>query len=83
MNVLIMVGIIVLILASLCMIGLVLMQDTKSGGIGSSFGGNTDSFYGRNKSKTREGRLSTMTKVLAGVIAVVCIVTVLLLKWVQ
>ncbi len=80
MYALIWIGFIVLILASVSMIALVLMQDTKSSGLGSSFGGNTDSFYGRNKSKTREGRLAFLTKVLGVVIAVVCIVTVLMLK---
>lgn len=80
MYALIWVGFILLIVASLVMIGLVLSQDSKSSGLGSSFGGNTDSFYGRNKSKTKEARLSFFTKVLAVVIAVLSIVTVLLLK---
>lgn len=75
------ISIIVLIISAIAMIGLVLMQDTKSSGLGAEFGGNTDSFFGRNRSKTKESRLAFLTKVAAVAIAVACVVATLLLKY--
>ena len=75
------ISIILLIVAAIAMIGLVLMQDTKSSGLGTEFGSNTDSFFGKNRSKTKENRLAFMTQVLAVAIAVCCVVATLLLKY--
>lgn len=74
-------SIILLIAAAVVLIILVLMQDTKGGGLGAEFGGNTDSFFGRNRSKTKEGRLVFLTKVASIAIAVLCVGATLLLKY--
>lgn len=72
---------ILLIISAVLMVIVVLSQTVKTSGLGATFGGETDSFYGKNKSKTRDGRLMTATKVLAIAIGVICIVLTLLLKW--
>lgn len=73
--------IILLIASALALIVLVLMQDSKGGGLGTEFGGNTDSFFGRNRSKTKESRLAFLTKIASVAIAVCCVVVTLLLKY--
>lgn len=75
------ISIIMLIAAALVLIVLVLMQDNKGGGVGSEFGGNSESFFGRNRSKTKENRLVFLTKVVSTVIAILCVVATLLLKY--
>ena len=72
---------VLLIVSALALIVLVLMQDSKGGGLGAEFGGNTDSFFGRNRSKTKESRLVFLTKVASIAIAVCCVVVALLLKY--
>lgn len=81
MTVLIYILFVLLILTSVAIIGVVLMQDAKSSGLGGAFGGgNTDNFFGRNKSKSREGRLQFLTKALAISIGVVSVALALLVK---
>ena len=42
----------------------VLLQEGKSG-LGSLAGGNNETFWGKNKGRSAEGKLATITKVLA------------------
>ncbi len=65
---------ILLIVCCACLITVVLMQSTKSAGLGGAFGGDTQSFTPRGKAASREVKLQKATKILAiagGVIAVV------------
>ena len=65
---------ILLIVCCACQITVVLMQSTKSAGLGGAFGGDTQSFTPRGKAASREVKLQKATKILAiagGVIAVV------------
>lgn len=82
MNTLIWILFILLIASAVMLIAVVLMQNVKTSGLGATFGGNmeTESFYGKNKSKTRDGRLQNLTKLLAVVIGVLCIVLTLILN---
>lgn len=48
----------------IALVVVVLLQEGKSGGLGSLAGGN-DTFWGQNKGRTKEGTLLTVTKVLA------------------
>lgn len=64
---------IVLILGSILLISVVLMQSTKSSGLGGAFGGDTQSFTPRGKAASKEAKLQKLTKITAvgiGVIAV-------------
>ena len=72
---------ILLIVMCIAMVAVVLMQDTKGGGMGEAFGGGgTDSFYSKNKSRGKEAQLSNLTKILACAIAVLSVVMVMLTK---
>jgi len=69
---------IVLIIASIILTIIVLMQEGKQDGLG-SIAGSTDTYYNKNKSRTMEGTLEKLTKILAVLFFVICIV--LNLKW--
>ena len=71
---------IVLILASVALTIVVLMQESKSEGLSGMFGGVTESFFGKNKSKTIEAKLVLITKILGVSIAVLAVAMVLLLR---
>ena len=64
---------IVLIICSIALIAVVLMQQTKSSGLGGAFGGDTQSFTARGQAASREAKLQKITKILAIVIAVIAI----------
>ena len=60
---------IVLIVLSIAMIAVVLMQQSKSAGLGSAFGGDTQSFTARGQ----KAKLQRITKILAVAIGVIAI----------
>lgn len=65
---------IVLILASAALVVSVLMQKTKSSGLGRAFGSDTASFNtARNKAVSKEAKLQKITLILGIVIAVLTI----------
>lgn len=66
-------GIILLILA----VGLVVviaMQHSKKSGLGSIMGGSSDSYYGRNKAKSKENILKKLTAIFAVALAVLALI---------
>ncbi len=66
-------GIILLVLA----VGLVVviaMQHSKKSGLGSIMGGSSDSYYGRNKAKSKENVLKKLTAIFAVALAVLALV---------
>ncbi len=67
----------VLVLSSVLMCVVVLVQQTKSSGIGAGFG-ETVSFSQRGKKASREAKLQKITVVLAIVIAVLAIALLLI-----
>ncbi len=64
---------IVLILASIALIAVVLIQQTKSAGLGGAFGGDTASFTARGRAASKEAKLQKITVILAAVIGVLAI----------
>jgi len=60
---------ILLVVSALVLIGTVLLQPGESSGLGSIAGG-AETFFGKNKSKTMEGKLALATKISAGVFTV-------------
>ena len=57
---------VVLILLSIATIVVVLMQKSREGGLsGAITGGGADTFFGKNKSRTREAILAKATKYIA------------------
>lgn len=65
--------IVIQILMSLLLMVVVLMQPSKTQGFGNVITGNTDTFYSRNKVRTKESVLANITVFSAIVFAVVTI----------
>ena len=64
---------ILMVISALVMIVTVLMQSSDSDGMGALTGG-SDTFFGKNKNNTLEGKLSNATKISAIVFVVLAIV---------
>ena len=57
---------ILLVVAALVLIATVLLQPGESNGLGAIAGG-AETFFGKNKAKSMEGKLALATKISAGV----------------
>ena len=68
---------IVLILISIILIVTVLMQEGQRQGLG-AIGGGAETFFGKNKAKSMEGRLQRYTKIAAAVFIVLAIVATII-----
>ena len=66
-----------LVLAAIVLIVTVLMQEGNSQGLGSISGG-AETFLGKNKAKSIEGKLELITKVAAGAFVVLALLMVLI-----
>ena len=71
----------ILVVASILMCVVVLIQQTKSSGLGAAYGGDTVSFSQRGKAASREAKLQKITVVLAIVIAVMAIALLLISRF--
>ena len=56
---------ILLVLFELFLIIVVLLQSGKSAGLSASIGGGTETFFGKNKARSYEGRLQRLTTISA------------------
>ena len=65
-----------LIITALVLVAAVLMQEGNSQGLG-AIGGAAETFLGKNKSKSLEGKLELITKVSAGAFVVLDLLMVL------
>lgn len=64
---------VVLVLCALVLIATVLLQPGESNGLGAIAGG-AETFFGKNKAKTMEGKLALATKVSAAAFIVCALV---------
>lgn len=64
---------ILIVLLSIVMVLIVLLQPGNSEGVGAISGG-AETFFGKNKAKTLEGRLKRLTIIVAVALVVLCIV---------
>ena len=64
---------IVFVILCIAMIALVLMQEGKGDGLG-SLAGNSETYWGKNKSRSKEGNLAKLTKAMAAVFVVLALV---------
>lgn len=74
---------ILLIFASLAIIVIVLMQKSREGGLSGAITGGSDTFFGKNKSRTKEAILARVTKYVAIVFFVLCFAATLLLLFLK
>ena len=65
---------IILFIVCLALAAIVLMQQGKSAGLSGAISGAAESYFGRNKTRTMEVKLERITKILAGVYIVLCLV---------
>ncbi|MCH5191828.1 MAG: preprotein translocase subunit SecG [Oscillospiraceae bacterium] len=73
-----------LILLAIAIIVLVMMQEGNQQGLsGAISGGSSESFFGKNKSRTNEAKVSFITKILAGVFFVLALVASIVMLFVK
>ncbi len=68
---------IILAIDSIALVTLVLMQEGKSAGLG-AISGIAESYYGKNKARTMEGKMERLTRILAAVLIALSFVIYLL-----
>lgn len=71
-TVMIIVGI-VLCIDALALIILVLMQQSKQAGLSGAIAGSAETFFGKQKAKSYEGKLVLLTKITAAVFLVLAV----------
>lgn len=64
---------IIFILVCIALTVLVLMQEGKSAGLG-SIGGSTETYWGKNKGRSKEGMYVKVTKILAVLFMVLAVI---------
>ena len=74
---------IVLIITSIALIAIVLLQEGRSAGLSGAIAGGAETFLGKNKSKTIESKLISITKILAIVFFVLSLVATLIVLFVR
>ena len=65
---------IVLAIDCVALVIIILMQQGKSQGLGALAGANTDTYWSQNKSRSAEGHLRKITKILAVIFIVIAVV---------
>ncbi|MBQ4284540.1 MAG: preprotein translocase subunit SecG [Lachnospira sp.] len=65
---------IVFVIVAILLTVLVLMQEGKQNGLGAIAGGSSDTYWGKNKGRTMEGKLATYTKILVAVFIIIAAV---------
>lgn len=73
MNVVATIITIALVIVAILLIVTVLMQKTKSAGMGSAFGGDTASFTAKGKAASREAKLQKLTIIFASIMGVLAV----------
>ena len=61
---------VIMFLLSAAIIGLVLLQQSREAGLSGVIAGGADTFFGKNKSRTRDAKYAKWTKILAVVMFV-------------
>jgi preprotein translocase subunit SecG len=73
---------IVLLLVSLVLIVVILMQPGKSAGLSGAIAGGAETFFGKNKAKSYEGKLMLITKIGAGALFVLSLALAILGRYI-
>ena len=77
MTVISVIATILLVLAALVLIATVLLQPGETNNLGAIAGG-AETFFGKNKAKSMEGKLALATKVSAGVFIVCALIVAMI-----
>ena len=73
----------VLIFLSIAIIVIVLLQQSKQQGLSGAIAGGAETFFGKNKSRSNEAKLSRITKILATCFFVLSLGVTLLLGFLK
>ncbi|MBO6159658.1 MAG: preprotein translocase subunit SecG [Firmicutes bacterium] len=65
---------IVLLLVCLVLSAVVLLQEGKSAGLSGAISGAAETYFGKNKARTLEGKMERLTKILAACYLVLALV---------
>ena len=65
---------VIFILVCIFLTIVVLMQESKQNGLSGAISGAADTYWGKNKGRSMEGKLVTITKVLAVLFVVIAII---------
>lgn len=68
----------VLIVSAIFIIVTVMLQQSRQAGLSGAIAGGADSFFEKNKGRTKEAKLAFVTKIMAGIFFVVALVAVIL-----
>ena len=64
----------IFILVCICLSVVVLMQESKQNGLSGAISGAADTYWGKNKGRSMEGKLVTFTKILAVLFVIIAII---------
>ena len=62
------------VIAAVAIIVVVLLQDSRKSGLSGSIAGGAETFFGKNKARSLDGKLARWTKILAAVFIVLTVV---------
>lgn len=65
---------VLLILASVAIVIIVLMQQSRQAGLSGAIAGGSETFFGKNKSRTMDAKLAKFTKILGVIFFVLALV---------
>lgn len=68
----------ILIVASIFIVLFVMLQESRQAGLSGAIAGGSDSFYEKNKGRSKEAKLAFFTKILSVVFFVATLVAVIL-----
>ncbi len=72
---------ILLVIASLAIVAVVMVTDTRNSGINSAISGSSsDTFFGKNGGKTQEARLDKITKICVVIFFVITLIVNILIS---
>ena len=76
-------GVLLIIVCIALTIIVMIQEESQSGLSGAIAGGNSDTFFGKNKGRTTEAKLKKLTKIIAICFLVLSLATVLVLMFIK
>ncbi len=73
----------ILIVTSIALVAIVLMQEGRSDGLSGAIAGGAETFFGKNKGRTMEHKLVTITKILAVIFFVLSLIATLVVLFIK
>lgn len=74
---------ILIILVSILIIGLVVLQESKQQGLSGAIAGAADTFFGKNKGRTKEAQFEKFTKIAGSIYFILALASALIVLFVS